>query len=104
MAERVIAFKVRGLVRGRKSGPKRSGVVWLSWTDEAGGWYQWTHHEPWAKIFTDKLAAERAVDACPGPWFSIPEKRTIRLVEGFYTAPQPERFEPLSNKRRMRCG
>jgi hypothetical protein len=53
--------------------------VYLDWSDEGGGWYQWRSSRSWAKLFDTEKEAIRAAKECTGPWFNKPERSTIAV-------------------------
>lgn len=55
--------------------------VYLSWTDEGGGWYQWDTNKSRAKKFKSVTSAISAASCCPGPWYYIPMKSTMTVEE-----------------------
>ena len=54
--------------------------VWLGWTPEAGGWYQWNKARSWAKRFSSASEGLAAARQCPGPWFYKPDPTSITAV------------------------
>lgn len=62
---------------------KKGDRVWLYWTDESGGWWQWSNAEGWAYRFQSK-DDKRLSDALRssvnmGPWFYKPDPKTIEV-------------------------
>lgn len=68
---------------------KKGDTVWLGWTHEGGGWYQWQADMNSAKLFDDPENAGKAARTCPGPWFYQPSPESIEVVEIEYMPPQP---------------
>jgi hypothetical protein len=62
---------------------KKGDRVWLYWSHEGGGWWQWGS-EGWARRFEQKAGREYddAVKCAPkvGPWYSMPDPATIETV------------------------
>lgn len=76
------AWAIKGIVREPKMDrDKPNKVVWMNWTDESGGWYQWGS-EGWRKAFEtkeDALKIARTWDV--GPWYDKPDEDTIDAIE-----------------------
>jgi hypothetical protein len=58
-----------------------SKTVYLDWTDEGGGWHQWTKYKAQAKQFKSEKAALDAAKHCPGPMFNMPAKESIAVIQ-----------------------
>ena len=88
-------YQVRGLIA--KDEPdlskKKGDEVWLYWSEEGGGWWQWGP-KGWAYTFMNKLEAEKAPKGCPGPWYNVPDPETIEIVAGEYTPARKATFAP----------
>lgn len=88
----------RYIVRGKvaKSAPglniKAGMIVWLGFTREAGGWYDWSKQQQCAFPFETKDAAKEA-SASIGPWYYVPAPESIEILEADYTPPQSARIE-----------
>ena len=84
-------FPDRYVIRARVAEDSRDGVwqvkkdsfVWLYWSHEGGGWWQWGP-EGWARRFEAKEGREyeAALRDAPkvGPWFNKPDPATIETV------------------------
>lgn len=89
--------ETRYIVRGKTAKDadnlyiKAGDVVWLDYTREGGGWYQWTsqyaidHLGTVPFMFADRDTALRAAVDCPGPWYHQPAKDSIEVLEVDYT-------------------
>lgn len=57
--------------------------IYLYWTDEGGGWWQWANAESWSYRFQSKddPKLEQALKSAPnvGPWFYRPDPKTIEV-------------------------
>lgn len=58
---------------------KKRTKVYLTWTEEGGGWYQWCTSKSWANLFSSEESAMRNAKACPGPSFLMPSPGTITI-------------------------
>lgn len=70
--------------RGNTVWDKKKGErVWLYWTEESGGWWQWGPEE-WAYRFEslDSPKIQEALRSCPtmGPWYNSPDPKSIKTV------------------------
>lgn len=58
--------------------------IWLYWSPEGGGWWQWSKAKDWAERFPDKNGPrfKDAIACAPdvGPWFYVPDPETIETV------------------------
>lgn len=62
---------------------KKGDRVWLYWSPEGGGWWQWGP-EGWAerfesksgKTFEDAMVSATGV----GPWYNVPDPETIEVL------------------------
>jgi uncharacterized protein YfaQ (DUF2300 family) len=81
------AYIARGKVAVNAQGlsVKAGDVVWLSYENEGGGWWQWTGNMEWAHPFKSEAAARKAVKECPGPWFNVPSPESVECVPAEYT-------------------
>jgi len=70
---------------------EKGATVWLTSDDSDGGWYQWgggAFGVASAALFdTVEEALEEAKD-CPGPWFNMPDPKSLTVVKVDYTPPQ----------------
>lgn len=61
---------------------KKGDRIWLYWTDEGGGWWQWGS-EGWAYRFQsmDDKKLQEALSSAPkmGPWYNRPDPKTIEV-------------------------
>jgi hypothetical protein len=76
-------FVVRAKVAetpGNLKGIKAGDTVWLGWSNEGGGWYQWRDGIMQARPFDTPERALRAASSCPGPWFYKPTPESIEAV------------------------
>ena len=62
---------------------KKGDRVWLYWSPEGGGWWQWGP-EGWARRFESKSGREYEAAmfsaSNAGPWFNKPDPATIEAV------------------------
>lgn len=79
-------FAVRGRVAKtvHNLNVKKDDTVWLHFSDEGGGWYQWGHYP---QSWPDGDRVMKCALAAPGPWYNMPDPATVELVPGtFYPA------------------
>jgi hypothetical protein len=96
MSDPVACFVVRGEVaKDALSTIRKGDTVWLGWTDESGGWHEW-HHQgspARAKRFSSPEEARRIALRCNGPWYSVPDPKSIDVLPAHYYPPVPARLE-----------
>lgn len=63
-------------------------IVWLGWTPEGGGWYQWRESVEQAKLFDDPAVGLRE-GLLAGPWFYKPSPESVEAVKVEYTPARP---------------
>lgn len=82
-------FVVRGLVAKDATAlrVKAGTCVYLRWTYEGGGWFQWETQQQLAYPFADQQEAAKAASGCPGPWYLEPEAASIEVVSATYYPP-----------------
>lgn len=82
MSEHPNRYVITALV---KEGEKKGRRVFLYWSPEGGGWWQWNEAEGWAERFEAKAGHrfEDAVLCAPdvGPWYNRPDPETIEVRE-----------------------
>lgn len=78
-------YVITGIV---KEGDRKGQKVWLYWSPEGGGWWQWSSHASWAMRFESKDGAryEDAIrcargtkwleNGC-GPWYYYVDFDTV---------------------------
>jgi hypothetical protein len=90
-----LVYVVRGKVA--KAAPsiiKKGDTVWLGWTDESGGWFQWAPGDPArAHYFSSPDEARKVGLRQHGPWSSMPDPKSIEVLEAYYYPPVPARLE-----------
>lgn len=63
---------------------QKGDKIYLYWTDEGGGWWQWSNAIGWAYRFQsmDDPKLAEALRSAPkmGPWFYRPDPSTIKVV------------------------
>lgn len=70
-------------------GQHKGEHVWICWSPEGGGWWQWTNAERWAKRFTQDDREFKGALACAkgetgdktscGPWYLRPDMDSIEI-------------------------
>ena len=65
---------------GTRTVNRQATDVFLSWTEEGGGWHQWSTSLRSAKPFSTEEDALRAVRSCPGPWMNEPDPASVKVV------------------------
>lgn len=82
-------YVITGIV---EKGDDKGRKVFLGWTEEGGGWWQWSLHKSGANRFTD-TDNERFKDAirCAtgktwtkstcGPWYYMPDISSVKVEE-----------------------
>lgn len=70
-------FPKRYIATGTRVKDGVSTPVYLTWSSEGGGWYQWSTVKHWAKTFVSEKAALSAADGCPGPTVCLPQDGTV---------------------------
>lgn len=62
---------------------KKGDRVWLYFSEEGGGWWQWSNSPRWAYRFEEKSGRkyEDAIHCAPkaGPWFNRVDPKTIEV-------------------------
>lgn len=71
-------FGQKYIVTGIREVNGEETKVYLTYTDEGGGWHQWTTHKYQAVLFDNEKAGLKAAKYCPGPWFNIPRTDSIK--------------------------
>lgn len=70
--------------RGGVLDVKRGTDIYLYWSEEGGGWWQWSTSQNWAYRFQslDDPKLKGALKACPnmGPWYNYPDPSTIQVI------------------------
>jgi hypothetical protein len=79
-------FPCEFIVTGIRTENDKESTVYLYFSDEGGGWYQWGASKSEAKRFRTEKAALTAAKGCPGPWYNIPKESTVKA-------------EPVENKK-----
>lgn len=76
-------FQKNYVVKGVRTENEKATTVYLYFSEEGGGWYQWGTRKDNARQFKTEKAALNAAKSCPGPWYHIPAKSSIEceLVE-----------------------
>lgn len=67
-------------------------IVWLGWTSEGGGWYQWRDAIEQAKVFDDPAVGLRE-GPLAGPWFYRPTPESVEAVKVEYTPAHASSFK-----------
>jgi hypothetical protein len=90
----MIVYVVRGAVaKDALNHIKKGDTVWLGWTDEAGGWFNWYDGMGRAKLFNTPEEARKAAHNCNGPWYSVPSKASIEVLRANYFPSVAARLE-----------
>lgn len=70
-------FPRKWIAQGVRTVNGKNETKYLHWTDESGGWHQWSDGKQGAKHFDTEAAALSAARTCTGPWYNEPAKDTI---------------------------
>lgn len=62
-------------------------TVYLYWTSEAGGWFNWSPTLDIAKPFKT-IDEARDASRSNGPWYYVPSPESIEILPVDYTPPQ----------------
>jgi hypothetical protein len=71
-------FPQKYIARGTRTVNNEVTEVYLSYTEEGGGWHQWGYSKRDAKLFSTEKSALMAARYAPGPTFYMPAKDSIR--------------------------
>jgi len=67
------------VVSGTRTVNGKATTVWLGYTTEGGGWYQWGTNAANAHHFHGEKSARDAARSCPGPSYNMPDPASITL-------------------------
>ena len=85
------SYRIRGRVKANHAPLKirKGDAVWLSWTPEGGGWFQWSKDEAWAREFEGEAAGMKAASGCPGPWYYETDPASVEAVSVLSESSKP---------------
>lgn len=70
-------FKPKYAASGVRTVNGERTTVWLRYSEEGGGWYQWDTSKSGAHLFDSEEEAWDAALGCPGPHYNMPAKSSI---------------------------